>query len=518
MTTATPDTNGWDTISAIRVDDANAEILRQKRYPATFRATAPDGTATISGTFGPWVIKDGDAEVVNLALPITAATITKAGVDTKVSGTAPVTVQLVFVHTEDDTDPQGTGTTGVASGRTASSGGGGSSGGTAVLTTAPASKSTAGATNTAGTNGTGNHDLRVKSDEPGAATLGDMAYDEDPDFDTQLDFDACFQAWLDTGLHEFDHVFATVDIGREVAVDGFQWLQPHETGYAYISRAPKDVDLIGVLATTDTRSSANLPRQLSPAIIPDGSRGGLLISPARFLDNVVRKSLVNGFKGTRPEDFDLSTDGLQLTLKAAVDLAERTDTVQNDPNGGTGTYKHQPVLESLTVRFEENRLTVDATTRSTISPWIYSNARRRSVYMIELATQVGGKQTMQFVVDSSVDEINEHWTSRDEAYTYLQWAEIAAGFIALIVLTILTDGVALFLAGMGLALLQGLAQVLPSILELEGTDDAPSVDALLVDACGAVKWPGSSGFALNFTDLDGGLRLGGDPGFGAAPS
>jgi hypothetical protein len=500
MTMSVPDANGWDTISAIRVDDANAEILRQKRYPATFQATAPDGSASISGTFGPWQIKDGDAEVVNLALPITSATITKSGVDTTVSGNAPVTVQLVFVHTEDDPAPgsKGTGTDGTMA--------------------TSAAKSTAGATSTAGVNGTGNHDLRVKSDVPGAATLGDMAYDEDPDFDTQLDFDACFQAWLDTGLHAFDHVFATVDIGREVAVDGFQWLQPHETGYAYVTRAPKDVDLIGVLATTGTRSSANLPRQLSPSIIPDGSRGGLLISPARFLDEVVRLSLVNGFQGTRPDDFELSTDGVQLSLKAAVNLAERVDTVQNDPGGGTGTYKHRPVLETLTVRFEESRLIVDATTQSTISPWIYSNARRRSVYEIQLATLVGGGQTMQFVLDPTADEINTHWTSRDSAYTYLQWAEIAAGLIALIVLTVLTDGVALFLAGMGLALLQGLAQVLPSILELEGTADAPSVDVLLVDACGAIKWPGASGFSLTFTDLSGGLRLGGDPGFASAPS
>lgn len=46
--------------------------------------------------------------------------------------------------------------------------------------------------------------------------------------------EGALQAWFITHLEDFTHVFAIVALNRKVDHDGFQWLAPQYTGYAYI--------------------------------------------------------------------------------------------------------------------------------------------------------------------------------------------------------------------------------------------------------------------------------------------
>ena len=496
MSDQTPSTFGWDTASAIRVDDANAEIARQGSSPTTFNASSDDGS-TIDGTFGTWQIESGDGEIVNLRLPITAATLSSGGTTTPFSGTAHVEVRLVYLKA----DPAPT-TGGPTSGQPATTG-------TSTTGTPTTGTTTAPATDPATTDPpakTGPHDLKVNATDPEATSLTGIDYDDPPGFSDDMSIQTCFQNWLNANIGDFDHVFVTVDLAHTAAVAGFQWLQPVDPGYAYVKRTG-DVDLIGVLAMTGTGTASGKTAELAPGVIPSGARAGLLISPARLLDQVIRKALLVAFPGTQDADYAVSVDGLELTLPAPVKLAQRTDS------SGGHSYTHTPTLESLTVRFEGERITIDCTTQTTITPGIFSNGHYYGVYQVALVNRKDGTQTLTFSQDPTADTICDHWTTMSEAFTYVDYVVMAAGLIALIVLSILTDGVALLLAGMAIALLQGVWQVTPKLIALENEDDAPAIDPLVIDAAGAITWPGASSFKLTYVDLAGGLRLGGDPGF-----
>ena len=90
-------------------------------------------------------------------------------------------------------------------------------------------------------------------------------------------------------------------------------------------------------------------------------------------------------------------------------------------------------------------------------------------------------------------------------------AVIAA--VALIVLTVLTDGAALIIGGLVIGLLLGADQILPPLIEKVNGDDSPSLDLLRVNAIDPIKWPNSQAFKLDYGMLNVSLQLGGNPGF-----
>ncbi|MGE0143691.1 MAG: TULIP family P47-like protein [Planctomycetota bacterium] len=458
-------TYGWDTAFAIRMPDVNSAIVKAKCSPAGFSQVAPDGSCSASGTFGPWQLcRGGDGVLVHFMIPITSGRMTFQGKDTSLSGAvASIEVQLRHIPPQ----PKGV----------------------------QASPS--------------DHQLVIRVDggsqtDP-VVSVVDLKMPSDPGLLPKALISGLLSAWLNQNLDTFTHVFNTVTLNRIVDKKQFAWLAPTHTGYAFSSGPTDDSSILGVLCMTQGRTDDNIAAQLSPNAIPAGARAGFLISPQRFLEEMVLPALPKAFPGSSAADF-----GMTAKKDAVVNLAK----VSMKPVEHMGiTYR--PVIQSLRISVEGEEIVVSSVTRTDIALGTYSEVTVTSFQRLKVADKPDGTQTL--IYEETRPAIKDHvtkTTASGEAAKIL--LEIAAAIIA-IVLTIVTDGGFLIIALIIVSLLVGLLEALPTVIANavgnQVSNDSPSIALLVLNSTDPIRWPGGSDFRLTWAGLNESLQLGGDPGF-----
>ncbi|OPX90106.1 MAG: Macrolide export ATP-binding/permease protein MacB [Pelotomaculum sp. PtaB.Bin104] len=97
------DTNGWDTVFAIRIKDVNSAIRLQKSSPTDFSQhyvdPETDDDITITGVFGDWQLTTGgDGKNLHMSVPIKTGTMTRNGKPYDMAGdVATIEVNCDFV-------------------------------------------------------------------------------------------------------------------------------------------------------------------------------------------------------------------------------------------------------------------------------------------------------------------------------------------------------------------------------------------------------------------------------------
>ncbi len=359
------DTYGWDTAFAIRVDDVNAAIKRKGTSPKRFSASTTDPHTKIAveavGVFSDWRITlGGSGKLVHMATPVTG--LTASGT---IPGTGPVSftygpgvfeieVELEYVP-HDDPSSSGTGSFHNLKVRA-----GGSSPQEQVVTVL------------------GAFDFGVSTDRsatPFSAVADDVI--------------AAMQGWFNDNLADFEHVFATVNLDRKADKGQFAWLLPTYTSYAYIDGPTLDDSILGILCMTEGRSADGLDQEISPNAIPEGARAGFLISPERFITEMVWPSMPLVYKGAKSADFALTSDSAGLALaNGEVTIDDLKDSDGNP---------HTTVLKNFELTTSDQKLTVDATTRVDVSPGITAFTHTISSYGLTLHTGASGAQSIYYV-------------------------------------------------------------------------------------------------------------------------
>jgi hypothetical protein len=473
------DTYGWDTAFAIRVDDVNAAIKRKGTSPKLFAAKTTDPHTKIgvnvSGAFSDWQITlGGSGKLIHMATPVTK--LTASGT---VPGKGPVSfaygpgvfeieVELEFVP---HTDPRSAGT------------------GTFHNLKVRGSAS---APNQQVVTVLGAYDFGVSVD-PSATPFSAVADD----------VMAAMQSWFNNNLMDFEHVFATVNLGRTADKGQFAWLLPTYTSYAYIDGPTLDDSILGILCMTEGRPADGLDQQISPNAIPKGARAGFLLAPERFLTEMVWPSMPLVFKGTISADFALNTD------KAGLSLAKGEVTIDSlkDDDGNA----HTTVLQNFELTTADQSLKVDATTRVEVSPGIKAFTHTVSSYGLTLHTSISGVQSIFY---QNLDSIPaEHWTEESEGVKITKILEgIAAGLIV-IAIGVATDGAGLVAAALVLGILAGLGAKIPDIIADANTDASPSIDLLVFNSVDPLQWADQADFKLLSVTLNYSVQLGGVPSF-----
>jgi Clostridium P-47 protein len=321
--TGTADTNGWDTVYAITFKDVNKSIADKGSTPAGFDHTSHSKLMNVDimtkGEFGPWQLVGGDGHLLNLTMPITSGSLTIGGNTSDLSGgVAQVQVELDMLARDD-----ATGDTGV-------------------------------------------HDLKVKANATPAA--GAPAQPAIPVAAVNsvtvpgLEEDGngfvrdALEAWLNENLAQFDHVFASVDIGAQLAeAPGLQWLMPvgHPT-YAVASHATVDDSVFAVLSMTDAkRSSDGLVQQVSPFAIPDGARAGFLIGQTRFLEHMILPALDLLFQSVPDGGLVVSKTGISSAKDLELQQWKLDDLTTVDPTVAAGDFTLTVRATSLVVEFAD---------------------------------------------------------------------------------------------------------------------------------------------------------------------
>ncbi|WP_218511636.1 TULIP family P47-like protein [Variovorax sp. dw_308] len=474
------DTYGWDTVFAIRADDVNAAIKTLATSPKTFSASTIDphtqATIQVSGTFSDWAITlGGSGKLLHMSTPVTslvaAGTVNGQPVSfTYGAGSFEIEVELEYVPHTDPPPPGATGTF---------------------------------------------HKLIVKATPPVpqqqvVTVLG--GYDFDNSTDPQHlpfasvsdDVIAAMQTWFNANLGDFEHVFATVNLGRDADQGQFAWLLPTYSSYAYIDGATLDTSILGILCMTGGRDGSGLDQEVSPNAIPAGSRAGFLIAPERFVNEMLWPSMPLVYAGASTTDFAPRSDGTGLTLASGpVSIKDMVDS-----SGSS----HTTVLQNFELSTADATLTIDATTQTEVSPGIQAYTHNVASYTMALHQASPTVQTIYYVQSGKVTV--EHWTQESEGVKLTKIFEGIAAALITIAVGLLTDGAGFVIAAVVMGVLAGVAAKVPDIIADANTDAAPSVSLLTFNAVDPLQWSDQKDFTLDQVALNYSLQMGGTPHFG----
>ena len=271
-------TNGWDTVAAITYTEVNKALTQHGSYPKHFSQEADDKSVAASGDFTGWSITTGGSGAkICMVLTITNGKLAPDGETPKsFEGSAVIEVQSAFV-------PQ------------------------------PGKPSAL--------------DLKVSTAAPVSVPSANFKGLSRMYAGAAKDLIA---VWLNNNIAEFNNIFATVNLDRELVKDGIPWLAPSFQGYAVaepMKGATLDNSAFGVMCLIDGRQpGAALAEQISPFAIPDGHKAGFLISEDKFLDHIMLPGLATLFKGLEDKKltdyFDVVSNGTQIQNKTKLTMRD----------------------------------------------------------------------------------------------------------------------------------------------------------------------------------------------------
>lgn len=466
------DTYGWDTVFAIRVDDVNTSIVRAKSSPTSFSGTGTDSLSrtqfSLSGTFADWQITLGGSGIlIHMATPVPTMTVKSPTAEFQFSnGEFVIEVRLDYLP-QRETPVASTGTF---------------------------------------------HDLVIKQktaeDEDVVRVISSRFAEANYD-DFKIDIQGAITEWFDEHLSDFVHVFATVNLNRVADQGQFEWILPTTTSYAYIDGETVDDSVLGILCMTQGRSSEGLLPEVSPNAIPEGSRAGFLISPERFLWELVLPTMPIVFPGSGPDAFDIGPDNRSIVLK------------NDEPLELNVEHEGQPYttfLQRVEISTLPGQITMDV--QSMVEPsWeVYSHVHNLNAYDITLHTITtganAGQQTLFYVTPPPpYAPVVEHFVTEGEGAKILAGLEKIIAALLSIVVGIVTEGAGFVVAALVLGVLAGVAGEIPNMIAAANTDDAPPIGMLRFNCIDPIRWADQIDFTLDQAAMNLSLQLGGTPHF-----
>ncbi|MEM5428787.1 TULIP family P47-like protein [Cupriavidus oxalaticus] len=460
--TDTAETYGWDTVFATHIADANAAIVKAGSSPSSFAASDVADGYSVSGGFGPWqIVTGGSGDLIRLSIPFQNAVVRGPGnVSQTCAGAALVDVRLAYLD-HDEAPPSGT---------------------SKVLKVQAQSSG---------------------PDYPAASVVSVSYAGTAPGFLFQAALEGMLGSWLNENLQDFDHVFATVNLDRTADQGAFQWMQPTYVGYAYADMGTPGDGLLSVLCMTQGRADTGLAQQVSGLVIPSGQRAGFLVSKERLLANLLLPCMPQVFQGTVASDFVLSASG-DAIVNASGSIGFQVTTPASNGHAAA-TYHAQIVNLQLTVEAQELQMSV--TTVTEVSPGIQAYCQTQNFLGIRLVNKQDGTQTLGFF--DSRPAVKTHWT---QASPGIEITEEILGIVALLlaaVAVVVSGGAAIGAVALIVGLVAGVMTLTTTIIESVGNNDAPSIDALVLDSTASITWPDSKDFQLGNACLNDSLQLGG---------
>lgn len=454
-------TNGWDTVSVLKIAYVNSAIVAAKSSPANFSYTEPKSSYAASGNFSDWsVVPGGDGTYIHLSLPLSSIS------GWYVSGSS----RQNFT----------------------------SSGGHVIIAVKLSMLSTAIADQK-------NLMLRTSSsdpDDPPAFLVSDelSAFSPASASWAKYVFESAITAWSNANLDKFQHIFSQISLNQIADKQAWDFLDPSYTTYAYAQASGGTNPVLGILCMTGTRQPSEQTNCVDVRAIPDACQGGFLISQERFLEDLLIPSLHLCWSDAAADKFKLGDNNFELQSGQTIALPKVTHA---------GSDYH-PKLTSFTFEITGQIITITSYTTTDISPGIQAWCSASHQYEITLGQNNSGEQTL--VYKKTGTPVTNHGYTLSEA---VKVTSIILGIITavvLVILSVLTDGGALIVASLIAGALLGTAAATPEIIAAVNSGDSPSIDLMSFNISHPITWSGGKAFALTYASLNGCLQLGGNLG------
>lgn len=479
------DTNGWDTVFAIRIKDVNSAIRLQKSSPADFSQhyvdPETDDDITITGVFGDWQLTTGgDGKNLHMSVPIKTGTMTRNGKPYDMAGdVATIEVNCDFVPPP-------------------------------VKGIKPSKDGSL-------------HDLKLKttSDDPlspPVSVTGLNFAGKNPGMVIESIMKGVLEIWFNLNLSSFNQVFAVANLN--LLADGsdgsFQWLQPTWSSYACSSGPDDESSFFGVLCMIDNHDPAGLAHQLSSAAIPTDQRSSFMISTPMFMQYIVLPGLPGAFVNAQASDFELANNNTSIVNKSGVKLEM--------PGVKEGAIIYTPYVTSFELILEASEIKTTMKTTINISPGINAYVDTITHDTIQLHTTTVDGVTKQYLDYKQVKdpEVSSYTHTDDWVIVTEAIAAIIVAVIGIAVGAIFEDLLPRIITAIIVIIVSGVISSISVIIEqviAKGAAEAmPPIDPLVSAATDSINWPTSADFTLTDARINGTFQLLGDPNFADSPA
>ncbi len=469
-------TFGWDTVFALPISRVNMAIVKQKASPAKLDYLNPNTGFNLQVDFGDWqIVPEGDGSIIRLQLPMRNLTGSFRDLHGNIEQiSCPqlsgfVQIKLQFFEHDDALLPL--------------------NGPDGKPLPPPA-------------DGTTRHKLMPKttSDDPSdpVAEFISIACQQPlvPATAHAL-VESALEEWCNEHLAEFAHIFAIIDLNDEIASGAFAFCKPHTTSYAYIDHSTPDSSVLAVLCMTSNDPEPTV-QQASNFAIPALCEAGFLISPRRFLLDMVKPSLAGVWPKLPVNSLNIAPGDkiLQLDANVSFELPEFTTD-----DGDTYT----PTMSKFCIEIISDVLKIDTYTEVNVSPGVYATCTATHWYRIKLGTNKSGRQTLIYeeAQTPSISKGSRH----DEGIEILKLVLEIMAVVLTAFAIVLTGGAALVVGVALVCVLVG--EFIVTNIETSHQDDAPAMDMLTLNAAAPIIWSDSQDFTLQAAGLNASLQLGG---------
>jgi hypothetical protein len=465
------DPNGWDIVSAVRIDDINAAIAAAGTSPEGFTADPAEG-ARAEGSFDAWSIAPGgNGLLINLRVPLRDITVTKGEKTATLDGAeAVVRVELEYIPGGDRMLMGASGTPQEVETHLL------------VLRTAPDPK-------------------RLSAGPEDGKVAKVLSVDRGRELGSRLYsvLKVALDQWFNDNLAAFQHVFATVNVVKAVHEEtegGFDWMQPSAVSYAFGHDAKNpEQSILAILCQTGGRKADGLFPQAQADMIPEGANAALCISRPRLMHDMVAKALPIAFDGLSEKDLTFTAKDTQVSVGKTVQL----DNVE-DEDGRV----YSPQMEQLKILASETEIRVDSKTRTEITKGVWSVIYTTDKFRYGLGKNKKGQKTLQLERTFHDDKHERH---EDPTATVWEWVARGFALLGTILLGFLTGG-ALFIVAAITAVIS-IGVITREGIKLIKGNDGPGIDLMLTNATQTVTWSTATRFDPIFAALNGGLQIGG---------
>ncbi|MEM1485580.1 TULIP family P47-like protein [Oscillospiraceae bacterium PP1C4] len=465
------ETNGWDTVFAVRAVDLNRAIERKKTYPAdvSYHYADEDDEVDISASFLPWaIVPGGDGSNINLKLPFQSGKITINNKDHSIKGgIAVVQVKLAYF-------PE-------------------------ILQNAEP----------------GSYDLKVSpnSIDPSIPVVSIINY---LDGETKLSNSSkgilkeTISEWLTKNMSLFNNVFSTVTLEKLSENADYKWLKSTHMSYAYTDTGSEESSIFGVLCMTNQRSATGLPRQIDAACLKSDEKASYVIKKELFARYQFLPALPFAFEGASPADFILNKEENGITAKNL-----KLSKVKY------GAINYYPQVENFEVWLEQSYIRTQSRIRTNISPGIDSIVTIITYQTLHLTTK-DGKQYLEYTTARESEIIK-----KTEVAAGVIVVEVMADLILAIVAvvagefinTIVKKVIACIVIAIVAALISVIIhQIIASLVSGGVSDKVPPISPMAKLATSQILWPlcdpnDQDRFTLKNVTYNGSIILCGDPGY-----
>ena len=174
-----------------------------------------------------------------------------------------------------------------------------------------------------------------------------------------------------------------------------------------------------------------VPQQVSDFAVPDGSQAGFLISPKRFLKDMVIPSITAVWTDLDKADIEVAPDNKKISMKAGKSVKLPDITTKNDD-----TYT--PVMSDFALEIMGDEIKIDMHTDVEVSTGIHATCTSTNWFRMSLGKNKKGQQVLKY--KPSRTPVNTHGHYHDEGITILKDVLIAIAVVLALLSMVVDEG------------------------------------------------------------------------------